>query len=294
MTRKLSRNKILARLLFGLLFSTGVALMAYRRRSLNESGVVGAVAAGSTTVGFGGWSWGLSLIFFFVSSSAFSHFRERDKTHIAGDKFSKGSRRDIWQVAANGGTAIALAALHGAASTQEQRDFLRAGYTGALAAATADTWATELGVLSRAAPRSIVTGKLVEPGTSGGVSIAGTVAAACGALVLGVFFWAMERFRRTLAALPLISICAGLAGSMVDSLLGATLQCVYYCPLCETETERRIHRCGTATTPLRGLRWLNNDGVNLAATLSGSSAAILLHTIIRGTGRKTRNKETSL
>src|SRR5436305_15114472 len=68
-----------SRLLPGLLFSTGIGLLAYRRRSLSRSGVAGAIITGTTTFGMGGWSWGLTLIFFFVSSSIFSHFRARDK-----------------------------------------------------------------------------------------------------------------------------------------------------------------------------------------------------------------------
>src|SRR5260370_1375933 len=84
-------HKKSVRLLFGLLFSSGVALLAYRRRSLNRSGTAGTIVAGTTTLGLGGWSWGLSLIFFFVTSTFFSHFRERDKALTAEDKFSKGS-----------------------------------------------------------------------------------------------------------------------------------------------------------------------------------------------------------
>lgn len=87
------------RLLLGLLFSSGIALIAYRRRSLNRSGVAGAIAAGTGIFGMGGWSWGLSLIYFFVSSSLLSLFRQRDKAEVAADKFSKGSRRDLAQAA---------------------------------------------------------------------------------------------------------------------------------------------------------------------------------------------------
>ena len=47
------------RLLLGLLFSTGVGLLAYRRRSLSRSGVAGAMITGTTTVGLGGWAWGV-------------------------------------------------------------------------------------------------------------------------------------------------------------------------------------------------------------------------------------------
>ncbi len=276
MIRNVSHKQILARLSLGLLFSTVVAWLAYRRHSLNKSGVAGAIITGTATVGFGGWSWGLALIFFFISSSALSHYRERAKARIAADKFSKGSRRDIAQVAANGGLAALLALWHGMATSPMQRNLLRAGGAGALAAATADTWATELGLLSSETPRSILTGKPVPPGTSGGVTRPGMLAAASGALALGVVFWGWERFRRSLASLPLIACLAGLAGSVADSLLGAVLQGVFYCPVCQAETERRVHSCGTATVPMRGLRWLNNDGVNFMATLVGCLTAMAL------------------
>lgn len=281
MMRMLPRNHTLTRLLFGSLFSAGVAWLAYRRRSLNKSGAAGAIITGTATVGFGGWSWGLSLVFFFVSSSAFSHYRERDKARIAADKFSKGARRDIAQAAANGGLATLLAVWHGLTRSPERRDLLQATYAGALAAATADTWATELGVLSRATPRSIITGKQVAPGTSGGVTQLGMAAATLGALALGVAFWALERFRRSLAWLPPIACFAGLAGSVIDSLLGATLQGIRYCPICKAETERRVHNCGAETIPTRGLRWLNNDGVNFIATLTGSLTALGSRLLIR-------------
>ncbi|HKF36345.1 MAG TPA: DUF92 domain-containing protein, partial [Ktedonobacteraceae bacterium] len=76
------------RLLLGLLLSAAISLIAYRRRSLSRSGVMGAIIAGTTTFGLGGWDWGLSLIFFFISSSMLSHFREREKAATAADKFS--------------------------------------------------------------------------------------------------------------------------------------------------------------------------------------------------------------
>ena len=162
-----------------------------------------------------------------------------------------------------------------------QRDLLQASYAGALAAATADTWATELGVLSSEPPRSIITGKPVAPGTSGGITRRGMAAATLGALALGTVFWALEGFRRSLAWLPLIACIAGLAGSVADSLLGAAWQGVRYCPTCQAETERRVHNCGTMTVPLRGLRWLNNDGVNFIATLTGSLTALILRLVVR-------------
>ena len=54
---------------------------------------------------------------------------------------------------------------------------------------------------------------------------------------------------------------------MVDSILGATVQAMYYCPACEKETERPIHNCGTRTRPMRGVNWLNNDDIMAARAL---------------------------
>ena len=271
------------RLLLGPILSAGISLFAYRRRSLSPSGVVGAVMTGTTTFGLGGWAWGLALIFFFISSSALSHFRERDKAHIADDKFSKGSQRDLGQVAANGGAATLLALAYGMTRSPLLRQSLQAGYVGVLATATADTWATEIGVLSPHLPRLITTGRRVSPGTSGGVTPLGTATAALGALILGTVFWMLQRCRTSLVFLPPLALVSGLAGSLSDSLLGATVQAMYYCPACDKETERRTHSCGTKTRPLRGLPWLNNDAVNFIATLCGGLVAMAMHLIYRRT-----------
>jgi uncharacterized protein (TIGR00297 family) len=262
------------RLMLGLLFSSGIGLVAYRRQSLDKSGVLGAIASGTGIVGLGGWSWGLSLIYFFVSSSLLSSFRAQEKASAAADKFTKGSRRDISQAVANGGLATLFALLYGFSRSPRTRRLAKAGFTGALATANADTWATELGVLSTSSPRLMTSGKRVAPGTSGGVTLLGMAASALGACSLGFFFWAGQGFRKSLAPAPLLALISGMAGSGFDSLLGATLQAMYYCPACKTETERRIHRCGTRTESLRGLAWMNNDVVNFLATASGSAVSI--------------------
>ncbi len=265
------------KLFLGFLFSSIVGLLAYRRHSLSRSGVAGAIATGTTTVGMGGWSWGLTLIFFFVSSSFFSHFRAQEKAATAEDKFSKGSQRDLLQVMANGGVATALALAYGLTSEHKLQQTLQIGYAGALATATADTWATELGVLSSHPPRLITTGKQTTPGTSGGITLPGTASSATGALALGTFFWLIQRKHKENFLLPLIALISGLLGSLFDSFLGATVQAMYFCPTCQKETERRVHSCGNKTQLLRGFPWLNNDGVNFLSTLVGALAALLLH-----------------
>lgn len=277
-------KKVYLRLLAALLFSSAVGFVAYRRKSLNRSGVLGAVVTGTTTVGLGGWPWGLSLIYFFVSSSLLSHFRAGDKEHTAADKFSKGSQRDITQVAANGGVATLLASGYGLSTSPALRKTLQAGYVGALATATADTWATELGVLSKQPPRLITTGQVTEPGTSGGITALGTVAGVGGALSLGLCFGLLQKVRNA----PLIALISGLVGMLGDSLLGATCQAIYFCPTCQKETERHIHNCGTTTQLMRGIKWMNNDTVNFLATVLGAGVAMCLQP-----GRKRRGRMQS-
>ncbi len=78
--------------------------------------------------------------------------------------------------------------------------------------------------------------------------------------------------------MALIGALSGAAGSLIDSLLGATVQQIYYCDTCGKETERHVHRCGTTTRPLRGWSWMNNDLVNLLSSLGGGLVAALLAT----------------
>lgn len=269
----LARTRAMRRGVFGLLGSGIIALLAYRKRSLSRSGATGAMATGTTIAALGGWSWSLTLIFFFVSSSLLSHFRERTKAAIAADKFSKDSQRDLSQVIANGGVAVLMTLAASLSTSERVHDLFEAGFVGAFATATADTWATEVGTLNTRPPRLITSGKVVAPGTSGGLTLLGTCAAMAGAFALSLFHWLLRDIphlpqRRTLVLIPIAGI-SGIAGSLFDSLLGATVQAVYYCPRCKKETERHVHSCGTLTTSLRGIPWVDNDVVNFAATLFG-------------------------
>ena len=197
------------RLVTGLLVSSGIAFLAHRRGSLSPGGVAGAIATGTTTLGLGGLSWGGAMVYFFVSSSAFSHYKEREKAQTATEKFSKGNRRDLKQVAANGGIATLCAVGYGFTPSPAVRAALEAGYIGALATATADTWATELGVLSSSTPRLITTGQPITKGTSGGITPLGTIAAAGGAFSLGSLFRLFQP--RTSWLLAPIALLSGLA-----------------------------------------------------------------------------------
>ncbi len=266
------------RLFSGLILSGLIAIANYRRGTLTFSGVIGAVVVGTLIVGFGGWTWGLLLVAFFVSSSLLSLYRWRDKLSVS-DKFSKGHRRDLGQTLANGGLGALLAVAYSLSS----RPILFVAFLGAMAAVNSDTWATEIGVLSRGNPRLVTTGQVVPPGTSGGITRDGSLAALAGGLFIGLcaaLFSAGERLAtgqpisiELLALLVLIGGLSGLGGAFFDSLLGATVQRIYYCDVCEKETEQVIHRCGSQSRPLRGWGWLDNDMINFISSVVGALLA---------------------
>jgi uncharacterized protein (TIGR00297 family) len=271
-------------LLLGLILSAAMAGLGYWRRALTISGVVGAILVGTLIFGLGGLVWGLLLITFFVSSSWLSHYRRADKEELAV-KFAKGSRRDFGQALANAGLGAILAIVY---STYPE-PLLFAAFVGVMATVNADTWATELGVLSRVPPRLITTGEVVVPGTSGGVTRLGIWASVAGALLIGTMATALEQIVSLLAgsgwslraiSYTLLGVVGGLVGSLFDSLLGATLQGIYYCARCGKETERPVHHCGQAALPLRGWGWFSNDVVNLMASLVGGLASASLAWIL--------------
>ena len=258
-------------LLIGLLLGVLIGYLAYRGHALTRNGFLAAALVGGLVFGFGGLAWGVLMLLFFFSSSGLSRAFAMRKARL-NEKFAKGSRRDEAQVLANGGLAALLALAHVLLAKPE---WTWIAFAGAMAAVNADTWATELGVLSPHLPRLITNGRSVERGTSGAVSLVGYLAALGGALFIALGTLLLQRSSPLLSLLPAITL-AGLAGSTLDSWLGATLQAIYFCPTCQKETERHPHHlCGTPTSLKRGLSWLNNDVVNFACSLMGALSALL-------------------
>ena len=249
----------------GAIVSVAIAFVAYRTRSLDVSGSLAAVIVGTAIYGAFGLPGAAVLLTFFVGSIVLSRVGRARKRETLVD-VGKTGPRDATQVFANGGIAAVCALV---ALWVDPR-FIYA-FAGALAAATADTWGTEIGTLARQRPRSILTLRPVATGLSGGVTLAGTLAEVAGATLLGTSALALP-----LAGMPrtlVIVSVAGIAGALADSVLGGSLQSLRFCPQCRRPTEREPHGCGANTTRIRGVAWLGNDGVNFAATLVGAAVA---------------------
>jgi uncharacterized protein (TIGR00297 family) len=240
-----------------------IALAARYARSLTPNGALCAFLVGTATFGGLGIPGAVVLLTFFLSSTALSRLGKSRKKLLTD--IGKQGERDGLQVLANGGVA-ALCAL--AALTPNPHWAI--AFAGAFAAATADTWGTEIGTLAARSPRSIFTGKPIACGLSGGVTLIGTLAEIAGALLIASVATLLD-IRGFLAI-----AAGGCCGAFFDSLLGATLQSLRWCPSCSHACETNPHVCGSSTEPLRGLQWMSNDAVNLAATLCGATVAFAL------------------
>ncbi len=257
---------MLARAVLGGVLSILVALAALRTRTLSITGATAAAVLGVISIA-AGWSWGALPISLFVSASTLSRLGAREKAERLGAIVEKGSMRDAGQVLANGGVYAAAALGYLVAPSP----IWNAVGAGALAASAADTWATEIGTLIGGSPVSIISGGRVLPGTSGGVTVIGTAAAAGGALFIGVLA-TLSHWPVPFAAVAL----GGLAGAMADSLLGATIQERRWCDACAKATERLVHTCGTLTRHAGGLVGFDNDAVNAVCSAVGALVALLL------------------
>jgi uncharacterized protein (TIGR00297 family) len=261
-------------ILYGFILAILVAYLAYRAHSLNKSGAFAATLVGTVIFGLGGWYWAILLMVFFITSSGLSRaFKTRKKG--LDEKFSKGHERDAGQVFGNGGLATFFAALH---AFYPESIIPWIGFAVSLAAVNADTWATELGVLNPTQPRMITNlSRPVEKGTSGGISFFGTLASLLGAAIIALPAILLSPVGPLTTADFLLITISGLAGSLFDSFLGATVQAMYYCPTDEKETEKHpLHTCGTPTIHVRGWKWLDNDWVNFACSAFGVLIAFLL------------------
>ena len=258
---------MIQRVAAGVVVAAVIAFAARSSRTLSTTGAIAAIIIGAASVA-SGWSWGALLLAFFISSSALSRIGLDIKRRRTSSIVEKGGERDAVQVLANGGT-FAVAAL-GAVIMPSDGWLALAG--GALAAATADTWATEIGTLGGSRPRLLTTWRAVPAGTSGAVTGIGTLGMVLGSAFLALCMvavgWPPD------VVLP--AFVGGIVGALADSLAGATVQARRRCASCDALTERAVHSCGTPTVHAGGVSWMGNDAVNALCTMLGAISALVV------------------
>ena len=244
------------------IFSLFLAYLAYRFDIADVSAMLSATLLGVLIIVFTNFNWYLILISFFLLGGAFTRYGY-DYKHIMGIAQGKGGVRSYENVLCNSITALILAVAYGMYHEiyPELGAVLMFAYLGAVATATGDTLASEIGETYRGKPVMITNLKPAKPGTDGAVSKLGELVCIAGSVIIGVLAIVLGVIDLpasgpvTYVLWMLIVVLGGFLGTNFDSLLGATFQ----------------HR-----------GWLSNSGVNLVATMSGAFISGATYYILSG------------
>jgi uncharacterized protein (TIGR00297 family) len=248
------------------------ALLAIKARALDKGGFLASVVVGYAIFLGGGWTWFVIIVSFFILGVAATWFKYEYKKSI-GTAQEKGGARSWPNILANGG----IAAIFGLAELAFGGSAFALLYIGAMSAAASDTVATELGLLSRSVPRLITRfGARVPPGTSGGVTGLGFLGTIIAAAAIGTIAAALGVVRGVSPSkVILVATTGGIVGSIADSVIGATVQRKSVCVVCGKATENLVH-CGQPTRRRSGSVRVDNNVVNLLATIVGAAASLAL------------------
>jgi uncharacterized protein (TIGR00297 family) len=270
----------------GLLVVGGFGLFSMRVKAVNFSGLIAGLVVGLSVWIFGGWSWFIIILAFHLVTAQFTHFKYEYKRKLGVAEGKKGAR--AWgNVFANGGIPAIFAIFERFYPVYfgQSADIFFAAFIAAIATTTADTLATEIGLLYPREPRLITSlGTKVPAGTSGGVSPLGEIAVVGGGLLIGCVAWALAITTNLvpsegiLAFGPnLLTVCvvAAFVGSTVDSILGASIQAMYRCKICDKMTEHSNH-CDEPAELVKGWKVLGNNWVNFISSMCGALVGILM------------------
>ncbi|KAJ2740158.1 hypothetical protein GGI20_005956 [Coemansia sp. BCRC 34301] len=286
---------------FAILLTAALCLVSLRRQSLSGSGAIAAAFIGLSTASNDNILFTVVLLAFFVSSSYWTKYQARTKAKL-DPSYNKASRRDWKQVLCNGGVGAAISLVYQYnfdgrrpedMSLEERKlmTLLIWGYVGFYACCAADTWASEIGTLSSDWPVLITTLESVPPGTNGGVSKLGALASFAGGALIGltadVALW-IQYFGAyhsgTLPKIPynMLGSLFGTLGSLIDSMLGATLQASYVVEnrAVSDLSANELRQLKGAAVLVAGRGLLSNNMVNVVASTSTTAIAILLQKAI--------------
>jgi uncharacterized protein (TIGR00297 family) len=259
-------------LLIGFLIAFVIVILSYKVKFLTLSGSIATFFLAGTIFSLGGIKWSVPILTFFITSSILSKVRKKHNAEVELF-FEKNGVRDYFQVFANGGIGGVLVVLNFFYPSEVY--YLM--YLSSLSAVCADTWATEIGTWRRTNTYNVLNLRPIEQGISGGISLIGTTGAFLGtfAICFSGLFW---------STLPttqyfFLIILSGIFGSFFDSFLGATVQSQNKCSVCNKITEREIH-CNKKSDYHSGMKWINNDMVNLLSGFSGSTILIIIIKIL--------------
>ncbi|CAJ36240.1 DUF92 domain-containing protein [Methanocella arvoryzae] len=234
-----------------------IGIVTYKLNAVDLSGALSGVLCGVLLIVFGGFEWFILLLAFLILGTIFTKYKYQYKRKVGAAESNQGSR-GYKNVFGNCFVPLIFVVAYGVLGGTtyvpylgyiDQSIFL-IGFLGAMATATADTLASEIGSTYRGQPIMITTLRRVPPGTDGGVSPLGEAASIFGALAIAVIAIPLGLRANSVGTMVFITVLTGFLGTNIDSLFGATLQ-------------------------RRGL--LSNAGVNFVATLFGGLFAMAVY-----------------
>ncbi len=206
----------------GIVLSVVIAYSSFFLNLITLNATLPVIVLGTIILGFGGWWLAFAVVFFFVSSSYLTHrnkYRSIRFTDKEDPQKDPSKRRDGIQIWANGFWLIMFTMIY---FLSQSSAFLIAAFA-TVATATADTWATEIGTENPGITKDIITREIVEPGTDGGISFAGTIASFAGALFIGLFTISLNVHLHSILLILIVSV-AGFLGCAFDSYIGSIYQ----------------------------------------------------------------------
>lgn len=248
-----------------LIFST----IVYKLRWLTVDGILATIGMAIIIIIYGGWNFITPILMFFISSSLLSKYK-RDNKEKAGYQLEKDSTRNSHQVLANGGFAMLMVLVY----FFTQNELFIIMYTVLIAAANADTWSTEIGFFSKSDPVSIIRRHRVPRGTSGGITLRGIAGGFAGAIFIALTASYAFYHETNIFFIGIVTVGGGI-GTIVDSMLGETIQAKYICNSCSQITEQAFH-CGESTALLSGYRMINNEVVNFVSPIIAALCIAIL------------------
>ena len=308
----------IVRLCVGFVLAFRISAGGLRKRSLSESGARSAFVVASMSLATS-WRNGITLLAFYWTSSKLTRFGSRIKGTLE-EGVTEGGERGASQVFACSLIGVSLACTRRiivgrdgplllgrstvaipSSSLALLGDQLTLAYVAFFACCAGDTWASELGILSKTLPRLVTKPwKKVPPGTNGGVSLVGLGASAAGGMIMGLIHGLFvaggipsllpymssslvsaltpSQYGREVMILTFVGFLGGFGGSLLDSVLGATVQATYY----DEESKKIVKRSGPHTTKVGGYGFLSNEMVNVVSTaISALVAALIAGPLLR-------------
>jgi uncharacterized protein (TIGR00297 family) len=256
---------------FAQLFAILVAAFSLKKKSVSISGFLSMLIVSSVFIWKGGIAPLIILFAMFASASLLTRYKHSYKEVLTGAILKKNGPRDFIQAISNLGVAFFCFLFY----TQLNEEVYLLALLSSVASSNADSWASEIGVLSKKKPIMITTFKTCEPGISGGITLMGTMAGIAGSIFIAFLSVLLKPYMSiSLEVIPLFLMITvvGIVGLLLDSIFGATIQLTYKDEKGE-ETENPL----PGRLKSRGIQWINNDMVNFLSSLGAALVAVLIY-----------------